>query len=255
MMAQLEPGGTHKVMGIEQVGVKKTLGIDASNTEMLRRELSGSTAAVLVTPLDHARGFALDADLSMNMVRAAVDVGVKRIVHIGSWTTREPARLPGLSQRFLPTEELLRSLPDSVEWTVLRGGYFNNNLAAMFGQSVADGAETLKFPSVAMPSVDTRDIGEAAAALCLLPEGEAAKEHDAGGRSIMMPATGFAAFKSRFVECSGPQILKFGWVADKIAEGIGKPLRHEPMDVEQWCEGKPPPMQVRRRSPRSFACR
>ena len=71
-----------------------------------------------------------------------------------------------------------------MEWTVLRGGYFMNNLAHMFAASVITNS-SIAFPNIVTPPVDTRDIGRCAAALCLTPTAE---------------------HHGRFYECSGPEI-------------------------------------------------
>ena len=85
---------------------------------------------------------------------------------------KEPERLQGLASRFKPTEELLAEVAAAakpgLEWCVLRGGYFMNNLALMFGAALKGGAPAIAFPRVTCAPVDTRDIGDAAAALCPL---------------------------------------------------------------------------------------
>ena len=106
-------------------------GVDADDASSLSAAFEGSEAAVIVTPLDYGRGFAQDADFSINMIRAAMRENVKRVIHVGSWTTAYPELLPGLAARFVPTEEFLQGSPEvppDLEWTVLRGGYFLNNL-------------------------------------------------------------------------------------------------------------------------------
>lgn len=206
--------------------------IDAGDVASLRGALKGADAAVVVTPLDYARGFGMDAEYSINMCRAAIQEDVERIVHIGSWTTVAPKALPGLSQRFLTTEEFLRDseeIPRELEWCVLRGGYFLSNLAHIFGEGLRRGDTKLTFPPVVMPPVDVRDIGAVAAELCLLQSG-------AGN-------PGFGAFQRRFVQCSGPAMLNFTSLTRALGDAIGRKLTHEPIDVEAWCEGQPLPLQ------------
>jgi len=170
--------------------------------------------------------------------------GETQVVHVGSWTVKAPERLPGLASRFKRTEDYLLSTCSSpegnarregeegtngdlgLEWTVLRGGYFLNNVSAMFGSSLSGGSSSIGFPSVAVAPVDTRDIGEAAAALCLLDSGPA-----------------FAPYNRHFLECSGPALLTFADVATALEASLGRPVGFEEMGVEEWCQGKPPPMQ------------
>jgi uncharacterized protein YbjT (DUF2867 family) len=211
--------------------VETMIGVDASDRTSLLEALAGADAAVLVTPLDHARGFSEDAQLSVNMCSAAVEAGVKRLVHVGSWTVKSPERLPGLSSRFLATEKyLMNEAPPELEWTVLRGGYFMNNLKLMFGAPLSKGgggASSIAFPKVKVAPCDTRDIGEAAAALCTLSD----EAFEAG------------SYHRRFLECSGPQELDFQAIAEKLSTGLGREIGYEEISVEAWCEGKPPPMQ------------
>ena len=209
-------------------GVEVVTTADAGVEGSLGPALEGVNTAVLVTPHDASRGFAEDSDMSVAMVKAAVEAGCKRIVHVGSWTVKDPAALPGLASRFVPTEEYLRSssVPQDVEWTVLRGGYFMNNLGAMLHPSLSAGGATVAFPAVAAPMVDVRDIGAAAAALCRLSPGAA-----------------FAAYDRQCLECSGPEVLSFADAAEVFSAAASRPVAYEAVGVEAWCAGKPPAMQ------------
>ena len=223
--------------------LESAVGVDAGDVASLKEALSGADAAVLVTPLDYSRGFELDAAYSVNMCRAAIECNVSRVVHVGSWTTVASKELPGLANRFLATEEYLKGsaeVPPDLEWCVLRGGYFLSNLAHMFGESLRGGGTSLAFPSVTMPPVDTRDIGEVAAELCLLDSGSS-----------------FAPFQGRFLQCSGRSVASFSSLTQELSDALsqdastsssssgggGSAPSHEPMDVVAWCEGKPPPLQ------------
>jgi len=69
--------------------VERVVGVDAADMFALRDSLADVDTAVLVTPHDAARGFGNDARLSANMVRAAAGAGVRRIIHVGSWTVTQ----------------------------------------------------------------------------------------------------------------------------------------------------------------------
>jgi uncharacterized protein YbjT (DUF2867 family) len=143
---------------------------------------------------------------------------------------KEPERLQGLASRFKPTEELLAEVAAAakpgLEWCVLRGGYFMNNLALMFGAALKGGAPAIAFPRVTCAPVDTRDIGDAAAALCLLPSEDFAK-----------------SYQGAALECSGPEELDFSRVALELGKATGRQVGYSEMGVEAWCEGKPPALQ------------
>jgi uncharacterized protein YbjT (DUF2867 family) len=195
--------------------------VDASDPDTLRRALEGMDRALLVTPLDYTAGMQDDAAKSIRMIQAAQQVGVQRIVHVGSWTVQAPKDLPLLSSRFVPTEEYLQSeIGTSLEWTVLRGGYFMSNLAHVHGASIRTHKTLLSLPDCFVPPVDVRDIGEAAAALL-------------GGDHDDQYAT---AYNQTFVECCGPQLLSHGEMAAELSAGVGVSI-HYPNDaptIENW---------------------
>jgi hypothetical protein len=57
--------------------IEIVVGTDAENPTSLAPLFAGVDAAMIVTPLDHARGMSRDAELSNNMINAAYDAGVK----------------------------------------------------------------------------------------------------------------------------------------------------------------------------------
>lgn len=84
------------------------VGIDAAQPASLGTCLEDSDVAVVVTPLDTTRGFERDSELSVNMIKAAVDAGAKRVIYVGSWTVKNPKELRGIAQRFVATERSVR---------------------------------------------------------------------------------------------------------------------------------------------------
>lgn len=185
-------------------------GIDFRTPSTLRRAFEDAQMAMIVTPLDHAN-MDEDAKLSNNAIQAAVDAGVRYIVYVGSWTVKEPERLSILADRFKPTEDFLRSLPDTVSWTALRGGYFMQNFQmSVFPQVRAK--MSLAGPPISMPAVDCRDIGRCAAAL-LACEG---KGHE-----------------GRCYEMSGPEVITMEDVANMCSKVLGKEVLYTPVPVEK----------------------
>ena len=199
-------------------------GVDATDTDSLRRALEGMDRALLVTPLDYRAGLQDDALKSIRMIQAAQEVGVQRIVHIGSWTVRAPDELPILSARFAPTEEYLKSSScQDLEWTVLRGGYFMSNFGHVHAASIQTNQSLLPVPDCFIPPVDVEDIGEAAAALL-------GGDHE---------ETYVTDYKHAFVECCGPELLSHGDIAAKLSAGLETSIDYSPLEVKDWSSENP----------------
>lgn len=148
-------------------GIETVVGVDASKTDSLHKAFKGVDCAMIVTVHDYSRGFEKDCELTLNLVNSAVECGVKYIVLVASFTALHYDKVPIIAGRFKPVEEKLAQIgkEKGIKWTVLRGGCFMDNLEKSLGQIKA-GGETLNFPKVNLPFVDTIDIGRSAAA-CL----------------------------------------------------------------------------------------
>ncbi|CAB9519609.1 NmrA family [Seminavis robusta] len=199
--------------------------IDAADVDSLRRALQGMDRALLVTPLDYKAGVQQDAQKSINMIQAAHEVGVQRIVHVGSWTVKAPTQLPILSSRFAPTEDYLREeIGDKMEWTVLRGGYFMPNFAHVHGEAIQAKGQLLPLPDCQIPPVDVDDIGHAAAALL-------EKDDD-----------NFSQYHQAFVECCGPELLSHSAIATELGAGLDTPITYPTADappLQEWTSENP----------------
>jgi uncharacterized protein YbjT (DUF2867 family) len=235
LMLPSENNNSNNNTGTTTVLYESHVGVDAEDLDSLRSAFQDCDRVFAVTPLDHAAGFGQDATKSKNMMQAAMDCGVKRVVHVGSWTTNHPKSLPLLSPRFVPTETFLKDVVgDQLEWTVLRGGYFMSNLLQAHGESIRSKGSMLPTPDVKIPMVDVRDIGEAAAALLLMSSCE-----DDGDDSSFS-----SRYHKQFIECCGPELLSHDEMAAAIssataaAAATGKPpitWSPFPGDVDAWC--------------------
>lgn len=195
------------------------VGIDANQIDTLKRALEGVDRALLVTPLDYSVGLQNDVANSINMIKAAKEVGVQRIVHVGSWTVNDPVQLPILSARFKPTEEYLETIGDEMEWTVLRGGYFMSNFSHVHLARIQQENRLLAVPDCNIPPVDVRDIGEAAAALL-------------GGNF-----DNNYIYNRDHIECCGPALLSHVDIARQLSAGVGRTITYpNSPNLEEWCE-------------------
>jgi len=159
---------------------------DASSYDSLCAALEGSRAAILVTPLDHARGFADDAAYSIN---AAEAVGVNRIIHVGSWTTQAATSEEQQARNKRPASALrdtrcekraarstLRETRCKQSKSFVRQCQSSppifNACFACFACFACAGQKAINFPRIVAPAVNSRDIGDAAAQLLCMPDAE-----------------------------------------------------------------------------------
>ncbi len=142
------------------------VGVDAAKPETLTPLFTGAHAAMIVTPLDYSRGWGNDADLTLNMINAAVECGVRYIIYVGSWTVNVADKYKGISSRFVPSEDRLRALSkdgSGVMWTSLRSGYFFQNIKHIIESQMKGGNTTLRGIKALIPANDPEDMGRVAA--------------------------------------------------------------------------------------------
>jgi uncharacterized protein YbjT (DUF2867 family) len=100
-------------------------------------------------------------------------------------------------------------------WTVVRAGWFSQNFSeGEFAAMVADGVLPLPETGYAEPFVDVDDIAEVAAAALLDPR------HD-----------------GEVYEVTGPQLLTFAEVAEKLSEAAGRPIAYLPISLQAFADG------------------
>jgi uncharacterized protein YbjT (DUF2867 family) len=100
-------------------------------------------------------------------------------------------------------------------WTVVRAGWFSQNFSeGEFAAMVADGVLPLPETGYAEPFVDVDDIAEVAAAALLDPR------HD-----------------GEIYEVTGPQLLTFAEVAERLSEAAGRPIVYLPISLQEFADG------------------
>lgn len=212
--------------GIEKVQISTE--IDAFKPDTLASVFDGADVAVIVTPLDHSRGFADDSKLTINMIDAAYRAGCKHVVYVGSWTVhfQEEGGVPLLAARFAPAEARLAELAEGegaaapMGHTILRSGYFMQNFLAAFGSLKEGSGEELRFIKASFPPVDVRDVGRLAA--------HAAVDPGAGREARVVH------------EVSGPEMLSTGEIAGVFAKGLGREVRHVKVEAGAMAGVLPP---------------
>lgn len=187
----------------------------------LAEAFSDSDVAILVTPHDPSRGFADDAMLQKNMMDAAVSGGVKHIVSVGSWTVRDAEHVPLLAARFAAPEDHLDTL--GVGWTSIRAGFFNPNLANLFGSLRT--SDEIRFPAeCAFAPCDPRDVGRVAATVAA---DVASERGDHSGATY---------------DVSGPELFTVADMAEVFAQALERPnICLAPTNVEEHAGTMPSP--------------
>lgn len=191
--------------------------VDANDIPSMEKAFNGCTVVFLVTPSTPTGEIEGDAKLVDNMMTTAVKVGVKHIIFGASWTVNAADKLPSLSGRFKPGEQLLKKLQieNGIKWTVLRGGFFHGN----FGQLFANLKQTdiIEFASMRIPSVDPRDMGRVAAAV----------------------AVNRTNHEQHVYEISGPEDSSMDDIVRVFAAVLERPITFKRIDVEQAVSNMP----------------
>jgi hypothetical protein len=108
-------------------GLEVVTDVDAYRIESLKKAFQDVQYTLIVTPHDHSKfmEFANDATLTENMINVAVEMGVKYIVLVGSFSAPVADKIKLIGSRFKPAEDLLAKLSKDkgLKYTVLRGKY------------------------------------------------------------------------------------------------------------------------------------
>ena len=201
-------------------GIEIVSGVDAEKPETLSPAFQGSHSALIVTTHDDTRGFDKDAELTCNMINAAVQTGVKYIVFVGSFTVNNMERMSVIAFRFKPCEDLLEKFGKEIgiKWTSLRGGCFMENMLPMAEKF--DANPLIMFPNINVPLIDTRDIGKSGAA-CLV-------------------ASNIDEHHGMFYEMNGPEFVSSPDLAKIYSKVLGKEIKYQELPKESISKFMPP---------------
>ena len=223
VVKQLVQGG-HRVRALVRDPVKaQKLGAsvevvkgDLSKPETLAAAFVGVGKAYVVLP---ATGPEF-SELEGNAFNAAKQAGVKHIVKQSSFVMEDFMAGTPFAQWHGASEKRLRAL--GVAWTILRPHFFDSNLIE-FGIMPRGG---LFFPAGNGKDapIDPRDIAAVAVKVLTTPGHE-----------------------GKVYELTGPELLSFAEVVQKIAAVTGKPLKYVDVPEATWRQemlsaGAPPPV-------------
>ncbi|MEV0003716.1 NmrA family NAD(P)-binding protein [Micromonospora sp. NPDC050980] len=140
-------------------------------------------------------------------LNALVDHAVRhRVAHVVFASVAGADRNPVVPHHRIERHLRASGLPN----TILRPGFFAQNLADAYGRDIRDDGR-IYLPAAAgrVAFVDTRDIGDAAAAVFADPTAHRGAAHT----------------------LTGPQALDFTQVAALLTEVLGRPVRYQPASV------------------------
>ena len=164
--------------------------------------LDGARAAYVSYYPDIAAPGAPEAVASLFDV--AVAGGVERIVLLSGRGEEEAQR----------SEEMLAA-SGVASWTVVRASWFNQNFSeGVFADLLASGSLALPVDEMREPFVDVEDIADVAVAALTEPGHE-----------------------NRVYEVTGPRLLTFAEAVAEIAAASGRPLRFEPISLDDFTAG------------------
>lgn len=201
LVYRAEAGAGLLVAGAQEAVVGDMLAVDD-----LRRACQGAQAVYHICPNMHPG----EVSIAEALLGAMAEAGVGRLVYHSVLHPQVEA-MPH-HWRKLRVEELL--FTQDVQWTVLQPAAYMQNVFAYWGAIVNEGVYRVPYTVTArLGMVDLEDVAAAAAAVLL----------DAGHAYALY-------------ELAGPEILDQAQIAAVLAQQIGRPVRAEAIDRDQWAE-------------------
>lgn len=178
---------------------------DCERPETFAHTLEGVTTAMMIT-----RNSLNFVEMEMNFIDAAKAARVARVVKLSALGADMNDETQ-VKRSHGQTEEILKQ--SGLKWTILRPHFFMQNVLWFVDEIRTRGAISLPMKSVRLGLVDFRDIA-AVAGKCLTEEG-----HD--GRTYTL---------------SGPELLCFDDVAERLGRAVGIPIRYNDMPPDAFRE-------------------
>lgn len=184
-------------------GVDLVLG-DFMDNAALPRAFEGVDTLFLAGP----DGTGMTAQ-QMNVLDHAWEAGVKHIVKLSAIGSAADSPLQLMMHHHLIDDRLAAG---PAHWTLLRPHLYMQNLLRDAAEMRKDGRLIAPMAQEALPLVDARDVGAAAAAILTRPDAHAGKTY----------------------RLTGPQALTYAEVATAIGTLIGRPVAYEEFDEHDY---------------------
>lgn len=213
VVKQLTESGQQVRALVESVDYGKTIGGrsteivvgDCARPETFAHTLAGCDAAMMITK--NSVDF---VGREVNFINAAKNAHVRRLVKFSALGADLNDETP-VKRDHAQAEEILKQ--SGLHWTILRPHFFMQNILWFVDEIKTRGTLSLPLGSARLGIIDFRDIA-AVAAKCLTDAG-----HE--GRTYTL---------------SGPELLSFYDVAEKLSWAIGVPVRYNDMPPAEFRE-------------------
>jgi uncharacterized protein YbjT (DUF2867 family) len=183
---------------------------DLAKPETLETAFAGVEKAFVLAPTPPIPAIPEHPQLEANAYNAAKQAGTKHIVKVsgsGCIVADFMVNTP-FAKWHLESEERLRAI--GVAWTILRPGFFSSNLINKLGIMPRGGLFLPTGDGKEAP-IDLRDIAAVAVKVLTTPGHE-----------------------GKIYELTGPELLSFSVVVQKVAAVTGRPLRFVDVPEEAW---------------------
>jgi len=193
-----------KAANLEQAGVELIVG-DAADKTVVQAALDGVDKAFLTLPNSEQQ-----LTLEKQFVDLAGEAGVSHLVKLSSMEAIPEAQSPIPSLHW-QSEEYIRA--SDMAWTMLKPNFFMQNFLASAGTIREQKKFFLPMGQGKTVMIDCRDIG-AVTAEVLAGEGH----------------------ENQSYEITGPEMLSFADVADRISEALGEKIEYVDMPADAYRE-------------------
>lgn len=177
---------------------------DLRDERLLEPTLAGTARLFLLSDNQPAFG-----ELQIAVVRAARELGVAHVVKLSALGASDHSR-SWIGREHWAVEQAVRA--SGMTWTILRPHSFMQNwLGDVAGSVREEGVIHSPIEDGRVPFIDTRDIAAVAAEALLHPDAHA---------------------NARYV-LTGPEAVGFAELAAAVSEATGKPVRYQPISMEE----------------------
>lgn len=191
-----------RVAHLQAAGMEVVQG-DLSQPEHLVSALNGMDRALLVTPNTRAQ-----LEWEAGFIEAAVQAGVRHLVKLSSSEVAPEITAP-FPRAHYRSEQLIRA--SGMDWTLLRPDYFLQNFLLSAPGIARGNVFQLPFGDTTVATLDSRDVGEAAA--------------------VVLEGAGHAGQVYRL---TGPELLSFYDIAERFSLALGRPIEYASVPADDF---------------------